>query len=96
MRATFANKLVFAEPQNEQTIKYMHQFRVNVDVFICHADKKDRDWDLHFASSSVLPADIRAGLVREFMHYIRRRVRKGVNTLSYDDFIAMAKAVNIL
>jgi hypothetical protein len=97
MRATFSNKLVFAEPGNEKAIKYVHHFRVNVDVYIKHKKMEQRNWDVCLSAGNArnIPDEIRQGLIREFMLYIKNRVKRGVHTLDYTDFIDLAKAVNL-
>ena len=96
MRATFMNKLAFAEQGREDSIKYRHQFRVNVDVFIKHKKMENRNWDLCLSGNNQnIPEQIRNALIQEFMVYIRNRARRSVHTLDYTDFISMAKAVNL-
>ena len=97
MRATFMNKLVFAEQGREDSIRYMHHFRVNVDVYIKHKKMDHRNWDLFFSAGDFrnVPEDIRNGLIKEFMAYIKSRVKRSLHTLDYTDFIDMAKAVNL-
>lgn len=92
------NRLVLDESERGNSIKYVHQFRCDVDVFIMRQQKDNRDWDLRFQASSRtdVPAAIRSGLIQEFINYVRRRTKNGMDKLSYDDFIGMAKAVNIL
>ena len=97
MRATFMNKLVFAEQGREDAIKYKHQFRVNVDVYIKHKKMDHRNWDLFLQAGEhkSIPDDVRNGLIKEFMVYIRHRVKRSIHTLDYTDFIEMTKAVNL-
>ena len=97
MRATFANQLVFAEPGREDSIKYRHPYRVDVEIYIKHASRAGQNWDIQFRGQTVgnVPANIREALIREFQNYIRLRVKKNIRALSFDDFIDMASAVNI-
>ncbi len=44
------NRLVLAETNRADSIKYVHQFRVDVDVFIPKQKKENRDWDLSFTT----------------------------------------------
>lgn len=91
------NKLVFAEQGSEESIKYLHHFRVNVDVVVKHKKMEHRNWDLFLSAGEMrnIPDDIRNGLIKEFMVYIRARVKRSLHTLDYTDFIDMAKAVNL-
>lgn len=96
MRATFMNKLVFAEQGREDSIKFRHQFRVNVDVYIKRKKMENRNWDLCLSGNNQnIPEQIRNALIQEFMVYIRHRVKRSVHTLNYTDFIDMTKAVNL-
>lgn len=97
MRATFMNKLVFPEAEDHTTIKYVHHFRVDVDVLIKHERRHGRDWELYFMAgkNTNIPDEVRSGLIKEFMYYVRRRVKKGIHMLSFDDFVDMTEAVNI-
>lgn len=91
------NKLAFAEHGQQNIIRYNHHFRVDVGLFIRKANLQDRDWDLYFSNgnTSRLPQDLKEGLIREFMLYIRRRARKGVNKLRFGDFIEMTQTMNV-
>lgn len=104
MRATFMNRLVFAEPNRRDMIKYVHQFRVDVNIFVQKKEAKDRDWDIafipanatEFSAQTSIPFELRKGLLNEFMVYVRRRMRKGLENMTYDDFVTMTKAMNIV
>lgn len=104
MRATFMNRLVFAEPENQNTIRYVHQYRVDANIYIQKKNVGPRDWDVaivpaksmsFYGAKSVIPDELRQSLLSEFMHYIRRRVRHGVEKVTFDDFISMTRATNI-
>jgi hypothetical protein len=97
MRATFMNKLVFAEPGDVNTIKYLHQFRLDIQVYIKHVKAGERNWDVYLSAIDArsIPPEIRNGLIREFMLYVKNRARCGLDKLNYNDFIDMAKAVNL-
>ena len=97
MRATFMNKLAFAEPGKQGVIKYAHNFRVDIDLYIQYRDDEDKDWEIRFQGQGMrrAPAGVREGMVREFRSYIAKRMHANLHRLRYDDFIDMAKAVNI-
>ena len=95
MRATFGNQLAFAEPGKEDSIRYKHPFRVGVDIYIRHRQKDGQNWELTFTGQNNVPATIRQALEREFRIYIRQRVKRNLGMLTFDDFIEMARAVNI-
>ena len=105
MRATFMNRLVFAEPNRQDTIKYVHQFRVDVNIYVQKSEMKNRDWDLCFVPANStemspqmanIPVELRKGLLNEFMMYVRRRMRRGLEKMTYDDFVTMTNAMNIV
>lgn len=97
MRITFANQLALAESGWENSIRYKHPFRVDVDIYICQDGEKENGWDLHYVSQKQgkVPDPIRAALAREFQIYIRMRLKKSARALSFNDFVEMANAVNI-
>jgi hypothetical protein len=97
MRATFLNLLVFHESGREDLIQFKHPYRVNVDMYICHRSIPGREWELRYKGQNAdkIPAPIRNALMKEFRKYIRQRVKKNVETLHYDDFVEMAKAIDI-
>lgn len=97
MRATFTNQLALAGPGRENSIKYTHPFRVNVDIYIRHTGRDGKNWDLQYVThkQGKVPESIRAALEREFQTYIRLRIKKSVRALNFDDFVDMANAVNI-
>ncbi len=97
MRATFMNQLAFAEPGRENSIQYKHPFRINVDIYIQHKERSGQNWELFFAPQKInsVPESIRSALAREFKIYIRQRMKRNLQTLTFEDFIDMAKAVNI-
>jgi hypothetical protein len=97
MRATFTNQFALAGPGRENSIKYTHPFRVNVDIYICQNARGGKNWDIQYVTQKhgKVPESIRAALEREFQTYIRLRIKKSVRALSYGDFVDMANAVNI-
>lgn len=97
MRATFMNRLAFADPKKQGVIKYAHNFRVDIDLLIQYRDSEDRDWEISFEGQGMrrVPAGIREGMAQEFRNYIAKRMHANIRKLRYDDFIDMAKAVSI-
>lgn len=99
------NRLVFAEPNRQDTIKYVHQFRADVNIFVHRKAGEERDWDVFCIPANApsispdvphIPADLRRGLLAEFAVYVRRRMRRGLEKLTYDDFVKMTTAMNIV
>jgi hypothetical protein len=96
MRATFANQLVFSEPGQKNSIKYTHPFRVDVDFLIQYKNHPEQNWEIYCAGQrSKVPTAIREALMRDFQNYIRLRLKKNIHALGFDDFVEMAKAINI-
>lgn len=103
MRATFMNRLVFAEPEDQNTIRYVHQYRVDANIFIQKKKMGSRDWDvaivpaksMAYGAGATIAKELRQSLLNEFMVYVRRRMRQGVESVTFDDFISMTKATNI-
>lgn len=97
MRVTFMNQLALGETGKENSIRYKHPFRVNVDIFIRQRAHEGQNWELLFASQGAgsVPGSIRKALEREFRLYIRQRIKRSLGTLSYDDFVEMANAVSV-
>ena len=97
MRVTFMNQLAMASREQESVVCYRHPYRINVEIYICANEEEERGWEIMFNTQNKmkLPGVVQESLLREFRRYIQQRVKRNPSSLQFDDFVDMARAINV-
>lgn len=97
MRVCFSNYLDVGGSPKEPVVHYRHPYRVNVDIYVQPAPESEGGWVLkfHAQTSETHSKYMKDALSREFLIYIRQRIKRDPHKLRFHEFVEMAKAVSV-
>ncbi len=94
IRCTFSDALKIKEDAitRNVVVNFEHGFRVNIDVHIAQTEENKIGWRINMHGNSEVIKAAKKELFEHTVHYLEKRLRKSLNTISFEDIILLTQA----